>query len=106
MAEVPKEMVESANAAAMEKHHFRPYNEITRTILQAAAPAIRKQERQRVREALRRAVEADEVLGAACDAYREFLADPEFSWDIPGAMCEAREVFVKAALDSLEDSDA
>lgn len=87
----PEEAVKAAGVAALMKHNFRPYDETTRTILRAAAPAIREQERQRVREELLSpyAIEAAgqvmgkfgepstrgirEALEAACDA----LEDPD-----------------------------
>jgi len=41
--QVPEEAVEAAGAEASRLHHFRPYDHITRTIIETAAPALRKQ---------------------------------------------------------------
>ena len=70
-----------------------------RRLLRVAAPDIRKQERERVREALKKA-----ILESAEDVHHGSLAH-DGTTEIHEAEREALERF-RNALDSLEDPDA
>ena len=63
-----------------------------------AGADIRRRMLDEVGEQLRGAMEADGVLGVAVRAYEAAANDPEWAWDIPGHMCDVREVFLQAAL--------
>jgi hypothetical protein len=67
---VTDEAVEAAAAAAMEKHHFRPYDATTRTMLEAAYPHLLAASRKPVEEELdlaRRHAEEAEDRFESCE---------------------------------------
>jgi hypothetical protein len=114
MTEVPEEAVEAALDSLMDKRVEGPaegeelnvVRQDVREALEAAAPAIRSQERERV-------LSDDAIRRGAVAALPEAFPSPEEQND-PGAWCDedvewaeniVRTAFL-AALDTQEDSDA
>jgi hypothetical protein len=79
-------------------------------VIEAAAPAIRKQERQRIREALL-SEKAIEAAGHASRTFAPFSPTSPQTWEsVPdrdkARIRESARIYIGAALDTLEHSDA
>lgn len=66
--QIPAEAIEAAGVAAMEKHHFRPYDETTLTMLEAAYPHLFAVWKERLL--------SDEAVAAA------LVAAQDVNWDV------------------------